>query len=832
MNNEYLSINTDNAKKLSCDEVVKKLNTSPKSGLNTDEVKKRLKSSGFNEIPEKKVNPIIKFLGYFWGPIPWMIEAADIISFIIGHWIDFYIIFSLLLTNSLVGYYQEHKAENIIAYLKNRLSINARVLRDGVWTTIPARELVPGDIIRIRLGDIVPSDVKLLEGKYLVVDESVLTGESLPVNKKAGDVAYSSSIVKRGEMTAVVIATGLKTFFGKTVKLVQEAKTISRYQRLIVRIGNYLIALTLILVFAMAIGEIARGVSILNLLKFSLVLTVAAIPAALPAVLSITMAIGAYELAKKKAIVTKLVSVEEMAGVNILCSDKTGTLTKNQLTVSDPIPLNSKFKPPDVILYASLSSREEDKDPIDIAILESLDKYDLKEKYRKYKQIEFYPFDPVRKRTEAVIEDENGNKFYVAKGASQVILKMTRLAGTQFNKIMDTVDKYAHRGYRILGVAKRDDTGRWIYIGLIPLYDPPREDASSTIKLLKKMSIKVKMVTGDHISIAREMGKILGIGSKIYTINKIEKEPPKHAIKIVEEADGFAQVYPEHKYKIVDLLQKAGFVVAMTGDGVNDAPALKKADVGIAVANSTDAARAASDIVLLAPGISIIKEAILTARKIFQRMYSYVVYRITESIRILFFVTFTIMFLRIYPITPVMLILLALLNDLPILAIAYDNVKVPKKPNRWDMRLILTLSTILGTLGLISSFIVLWLCITYLKLSLPMIQTFVFLKLAVAGHLTIFVTRTDGPFWSIKPGKWLLNSAIITKLIATIITWVGLGLVAPISPELIAIVWIYAFTWFFMADQLKIAVYKSYKYIEKTEEAVETRAHRVMRKHF
>jgi len=831
MVNEKLLINADEAKKLGCDEIVKRLEVSPKNGLSSDEARDRLKTFGPNEIPEKKVNPIIKFLSYFWGPIPWMIEAAVIISLILGHWIDFYIIFSLLLTNSLVGFYQEHKAENIIAYLKNRLSINARVLRDGKWTTIPARELVPGDIIRVRLGDIVPADIKLLEGEYLVTDESVLTGESLPVNKKVGDVAYSSSIVKKGEMTGVVIATGLKTFFGKTVELVQEAKTISRYQRLIVRIGNYLIALTLILVFAMAVGEIARGVSILNLLKFSLVLVVAAIPAALPAVLSITMAIGAYELARKHAIVTKLVAVEEMAGVNILCSDKTGTLTKNQLTASDPIPIGDEFKPRDVILYASLASREEDKDPIDLAILESLDKYDLKEEYKRYKQVKFNPFDPIRKRTEALIEDPNGNNFNVTKGAPQVIIKLTRVSNEVFDEIMKIVDKYAQRGYRMIGVAKSDGD-KWIYIGLIPLYDPPREDASDTIKLLKKMGVDVKMVTGDHIAIAREMGRILGIGSKIYTIDEIENVPPKHALKIVEEADGFAQVYPEHKYKIVDLLQKAGFDVAMTGDGVNDAPALKKADVGIAVANSTDAARAASDIVLLAPGISIIKDAILTARKIFQRMYSYVVYRITESIRILFFVTFAIMFLKLYPITPVMLILLALLNDLPILAIAYDNVKVPKRPARWDMRLILTLSTILGIFGLISSFIVLWLCIVFLKLSLPMIQTFVFLKLAVAGHLTIFVTRTEGPFWSIKPGKWLLNLAVVTKLIATIITFVGLGLVTPISPELVAIVWIYAFAWFILADQVKIAVYRFYRHIEKFEEDIEARAHKVMRKHF
>jgi len=816
-----LTIRADEAKKLSVEEVVRRLNTSLERGLSSEEAKRRIEIVGPNEIPEKKVHPVIKFLSYFWGPIPWMIEAAAAISFVIRHWVDFYIILALLFTNSIVGFWEEHKAENIIEYLKKKLSVIARVLRDGKWVVIPARELVPGDIVRVRLGDIVPADLKLIEGEYLMVDESILTGESLPVEKKVGDVAYSGSIVKRGEMTGVVIATGLNTFFGKTVELVQKAKTVSKYQKLVINIGNYLIIVTILLVAAMVAEELLRGVNALELLKFSLVLVVAAIPAALPAVLSITMAIGAYELAKKQAIVTKLVAVEELAGVNVLCADKTGTLTKNQLTTADPVPVNNDFSKEDVILYAALASREEDKDPIDLAVLSALEKYGLKERYSKYKQVEFKPFDPVRKRTEALVRGPNGEEFMTAKGAPQVILKLVGASKELKDKVMLIVDEYAKRGYRMIGVARTlNGTKDWVYVGLIPLFDPPREDAADTIRFLKEKGIKVKMITGDHVAIAREIAKMLGIGTRIYTIDQIKEAPPDKAAELVERADGFAQVYPEHKYMIVELLQRKKYNVAMTGDGVNDAPALKKADVGIAVANATDAARAAADIALLAPGISVIKDAIFTARKIFRRMYSYVVYRITETIRILFFVTFAILILKIYPITPVMIILLALLNDLPILAIAYDNVKVPQKPARWNLKLILVVSTILGLIGVCSSFFLLWLSLSVLKMPMSMVQTFVFLKLAVAGHLTIFVTRTKGPFWSIMPGKWLLITAVVTKVAATIVAWLGLGLMAPLGAKFVALIWGYAFAWFFLADRIKLWVYSSYDKMEVLEETM------------
>ena len=823
-----LFLNAKEAVKLSVQDVISRLKTSLDKGLSSREAKRRLEVVGPNEIPEERVSPIIRFLRYFWGPIPWLIEAAAIISLVIQHWVDFYIIIALLLTNSIVGFWQEHKAENIIEYLKRKLSVTAKVLRDGRWIIIPARELVPGDIVRVRLGDIVPADIKLVGGEYLLVDESVLTGESLPVQKRVGDIAYSGSIVKRGEMTGVVVATGLKTFFGRTVELVEKAETVSKYQRLIVNIGNYLIIITLFLVSLMIVEEYFRGVDLLELLKFSLVLVVAAIPAALPAVLSITMAIGAYDLAKRQAIVRRLVAIEELSGVDTLCADKTGTLTKNKLTIGEPVPLGG-YSVGEVVLYAALASREEDKDPIDLAVLEALKKYGLEEKYKGYRQIEFKPFDPVRKRTEALVESPMGERFRVAKGAPQVILKLTNADEELIRRIRITVDEYAEHGYRMIGVARTMGEGdEWVYVGLIPLYDPPREDARETIEHLKQMGVTVKMITGDHVSIAREIAKKLGIGSRIYLIDQLKEAKPEDAIKLVLRANGFAEVYPEDKYRIVELLQRAGRSVAMTGDGVNDAPALKKADVGIAVANATDAARSASDIVMLTPGISAIRDAFVEARKIFSRMYSYVVYRITETIRILFFITLAIMLLKLYPITPVMIILLALLNDLPIIAIAYDNVKIPRKPAKWDLKLVLTISTILGILGVFSSFLLLWISLSYLSLPVAMVQSFVFLKLAVAGHLTIFVTRTKGPFWTVKPGSWLLILAVITKAIATLIAWIGADLVYPLTPFFIALIWGYALAWFIIADMVKVFIYRKYETIGR----IITKIHRAIQKPF
>lgn len=795
-------------KKLTSDELLKTF-SSNKTGLSNSTATNLINEYGYNEITEKKVSPIVKFLSYFWGPIPWMIEIAAILSAIINHWEDFWVIFALLLLNAVVGFWQEFKADDAINLLKKRLALNARVLRDKNWKSIAAKELVPGDIVRIRLGDVVPADLKLFDGDYINVDESSLTGESLPIEKHKEDVAYSGSIIRQGEMNGLVVATGMNTFFGKTAKLVAEAKTVSHFQKAVIKIGNYLIVLAAFMIGIIFIASIFRHESFLDTLQFALVLTIAAIPVALPAVLSVTMAVGASVLAKKKAIVSKLVAIEEMAGMDILCSDKTGTITKNELTVAEVEPFKN-YSSEDVLLFASLASRAEDNDPIDSAILEkSKSNKAIAEKYNTYFAKEFKPFDPIIKRTEVTVVDSGKNQFKISKGAPQVIL--TLLPDHEKEKLTkelnSLIDEFASKGFRTLGLAKTDHTEIWQYVGLIPLFDPPREDSAQTIKTARDMGVDVKMVTGDHTAIGKQIAQKVNLKNNILEVSAFLDKPDREAAKIIEKADGFAQVFPEHKYKIVELLQERNHIVGMTGDGVNDAPALKKADVGIAVDGATDAAKSAADIVLTSPGLSVIIDAIKESRKIFQRMNSYAIYRIAETIRVLLFITLAILVFNFYPVTAIMIVLLAFFNDAPIMAIAFDNVKYSKDPEKWNMRVVLSMATFLGLIGVVSSFGIFYIGQITLHLSKEAVQTFIFLKLAIAGHLTIFVTRTRGPFWSIKPSGTMFWSAVATKILATFVAVYG-WFIAPISWDLALLVWGYAVTAFLITDFLKVKIYK------------------------
>jgi H+-transporting ATPase len=608
-------------------------------------------------------------------------------------------------------------------------------------------------------------------------------------------------------MDALVVTTGMNTYFGKTAKLVEEAGTRSHFQKAVIKIGDYLIVLAIALVALIFIVALFRQESVLDTLEFALILTVAAIPAALPAVLSVTMAVGAMALAKKEAIVSKLVAIEEMAGVDVLCADKTGTITKNELSVAEVRTFNG-FKDTQVLLFGTLASREEDKDPIDNAIIvKAKTLKTVSQILSRYKATKFKPFDPVVKRTEATIEDAEGNSFNVAKGAPQVILSLLANKDDIASKVDEDVNAFAAKGHRALGVAKTDERGKWQYVGLIALYDPPREDSAETIKTAQSMGAQVKMVTGDHIAIAKEIAHEVNLGTDIALPSSFLNKSDREAGRIVEEADGFAEVFPEHKYHIVELLQGKGHIVGMTGDGVNDAPALKEADAGIAVAGATDAAKSAADIVLTKPGLSVIIDAIKESRKIFQRMNTYAIYRIAETIRVLFFIVASIIVFNFYPVTAVMIVLLALFNDVPIMAIAYDNVRYSNKPEKWNMRTVLRVSSLLGLVGVVVSFLIYYIGAVILQLPPGVLQAFIFLKLAVAGHLTIFLTRTRGHFWSIKPSGLLFWSAVSTKVLATLVVVYG-WFVSPIGWQLAGFVWAYALAAFVLTDFLKVGFYR------------------------
>lgn len=794
-----LAETTEKLTELPLPQLLTELDTSA-AGLTTAQAQQRLERHGPNEIAERHRNPVLEFLGYFWAPIPWMIEVALALSVGAQHWTDAAIIGVLLAMNGLVAYFEEHQAANAIAALKQRLASSARVFRDGIWVSVAVRELVPGDVVRVRLGDVVPADLRILDDVTLEVDQSALTGESLAVTRGQGEALFSGSVVVRGEADALVCATGAASYMGKTTALVESAGTVSHFQRAVLRIANYLIVIALVLVTLTVVVSLIRHNPVLQTLEFALVVTIASIPVALPAVLSVTMAIGARQLARHEAVVSHLPAVEELGGIDLLCCDKTGTLTQNRLALAARWTATA-VSDDELLTAAALASRVEDNDLIDVAVIAAagspppgrIDK--------------FVPFDPVSKRTEATVHDPDGRAFRVSKGAPQVIAALCDGDGA-VTEVDEVVGRFAAHGYRSLGVARTDGGGSWRLMGVLALADPPRVDSAATISAAEELGIDVKMVTGDQVAIGREIARQVGLGQDILDAAVLDSAGEDDDLGArVETTDGFAQVFPEHKYHIVKLLQARGHIVGMTGDGVNDAPALKQADAGIAVSGATDAARAAADVVLLAPGLSVIVHAIGLAREIFARLTTYATYRIAETIRVLLLITLAVVFMNFFPVTAAMIVFLALLNDGAILSIAYDHARGSAKPVKWDMRAVLTIATVLGVIGVVATFTLFFIADNVFHLDRDFIRTMIYLKLSVAGQLTIFLTRTRGPFWSgPAPARLLLGAVFTAQTIATLISVYGVAM-SPLGWRWAGLVWAYAVVWFLFNDRVKLAAY-------------------------
>ena len=798
---------------------------SSKNGLSSEEAKKRLSQYGPNALEERVESRWHKLLSFFWGPLPFLIEAAAVISAARRDWPDFLVVTGLLLYNAAVGFWQDNKAADALAALKKGLAPRARVLRDNHWTTVDAAGLVPGDIVGIAAGQIVPADLVLIEGKYLSCDQASLTGESIPVAKKIGDKANSSSIAKQGAMTGVVVATGSKTFFGRTAKLVGTAGAVSHSQRAVTQVGDFLLLLAFVLAAILVGVECYRALIVADtrswdefgkIAQYVLVLLIASIPVALPAVMSVTMAVGAYALSLQKAIVSRLSAIEELAGVDVLCSDKTGTLTMNRLTVEKQIPFGS-FSANEVLVDAALATQKSSEDAIDVAILSA--SRSLAE-IAQAKQTDFVPFDPVNKRTVATIVDPTGKTRHYAKGAPQAITALANPDAAMIARYQATVAELASKGYRALGVAQSDDGKNWKIVGLVSLMDPPRPDARATIDAAKTLGVNVKMVTGDDVAIGDQIARQLDLGDHLLVASDVFKGGAESGalsaavLDAVERADGFGRVFPEHKYEIVKALQARGHIVGMTGDGVNDAPALKQADCGIAVSGATDAARSAAALILTAPGLSTIVNAIDVARQIFERIESYIYYRVAMTLDIMVLVVASIVFFQFQPITAIMIVALALLDDIPIMTIAYDNVPAPARPVRWDMRSILLFASIMGLLSIAETFGLLLIGLRWvvdaqlqemIRLNSIQLQTVMFLQLAVGGHLLLFVVRTKRSlFRQPYPNARLFWAVAATQVVAVVICAWGVGVPA-ISPAAIVLVWIYCLAWMVILDAIKLA---------------------------
>ncbi|XP_039125151.1 ATPase 10, plasma membrane-type [Dioscorea cayenensis subsp. rotundata] len=836
---ENFSRETIDLERLPLDEVFRLLRTS-QDGLSSADAEARLSLFGPNKLEEKPENKVLKFLGFMWNPLSWVMEAAALMAIVLANgggegpdWQDFVGIVCLLILNSTISFIEENNAGNAAAALMAHLAPKAKVLRDGQWQEQDASILAPGDIISIKLGDIIPADARLLDGDPLKIDQSALTGESLPVTKKTGDQVFSGSTCKHGEIQAVVIATGVHTFFGKAAHLVDSTEVVGHFQKVLTSIGNFCICsiaigmiLEIIVMFPIQHRSYRDGIN--NLL----VLLIGGIPIAMPTVLSVTLAIGSHRLSQQGAITKRMTAIEEMAGMDVLCSDKTGTLTLNRLTVDKNLieVFNKDMDRDMVVLLAARASRMENQDAIDTAIVNMLS--DPREARANITEVHFLPFNPVDKRTAITYFDSDGNWYRASKGAPEQILNMCHEKHEIAARVHEIIERFAERGLRSLGVAyqsvpersKESVGGPWIFCGLLPLFDPPRHDSAETIRKALNLGVCVKMITGDQLSIAKETGRRLGMGTNMYPSSSLlghnkDEHEALPVDELIEKADGFAGVFPEHKYEIVKILQEKKHICGMTGDGVNDAPALKKADIGIAVSDATDATRSAADIVLTEPGLGVIISAVLTSRAIFQRMKNYTIYAVSITIRIVLgFVLLALIWEYDFP--PFMVLIIAILNDGTIMTISKDRVKPSPRPDSWKLKEIFATGIVIGTYLALVTVLFYWSIrktnfyethfhVRSLNNNEEEISSAIYLQVSIISQALIFVTRSQSWSFMERPGTLLMCAFVVAQMVATLIAvyaHISFASIRGIGWGWAGVIWIYSLIFYIPLDVIKFAV--------------------------
>ena len=786
------------------------VNVNPDTGLTRAEVESRRAESGYNEVAEKKKHPLLGFLRKFWGLSAWMLELIMVLSAVLGKYSDVILVGALLVINAVLSFLQERRAAGVVEALRKRLQVGARVRRDSTWQVIPARELVPGDVVRVRPGDIVPADVKLLTGT-LSVDQSALTGESKDVDKPPASVLSSGSVVRRGEGNGVVVLTGAKTSFGRTTELVQQARPKLHIEAVVTKVVRWLFVIVGALLAVVVVLSLIRSVPLAEMVPLVLVLLMSAVPVALPVMFTISMAVGSKELAKRGVLVTRLSAAEDAATMDVLCVDKTGTITMNQLAVTEVIPQEHSTET-DVLIAGALASQEANQDPIDLAFLAAAKERKIFDNAPTFTPVSFAPFDAKNRRTEAVVE-QNGTKMRVMKGAVRTIAETCGLQAPAIEALEVRVNASAAKGYRTLAVARGPETGTPSLIGLVSLFDPPRPDAMQLIAALRGLGVSVKMLTGDALPVATELARGVGLPNirPMAELKAAIAAPGSTSVDLLAGVDGYAEVFPEDKYIVVQHLQASGHVTGMTGDGVNDAPALRQAEVGIAVSTATDVAKGAASVVLTEPGLTNIIALVEQGRTIYQRILTWIVNKISRTILKASFVSIAFVLTGKFVVSVFAMLLLTFMTDFAKISLSTDHVRWSKRPETWQIGGFVTVSVVLGIAMVAEALAFLWICWSRFGLATSdsALYTFSFLLLLYFAVFSVVSARERRAFWSTMPGKALIVALAADVLVGTILTRVGVPGLMPLPwSQTLAILAYAAVSCLIVNDAIKVVIIK------------------------